>query len=70
MRTYFVFESSKGRKDLVLISQDLDYCRYTASGWHSRYGFTYTVYWVSSSFPCPIKLDDLDWRRIHCVARY
>lgn len=55
-KVYLVYESSKGRKDVVFISLDKDFACRTASRWNHdedlrSVGFRYTVY----EFP----LDDI-----------
>lgn len=69
MRIYFIYESSKGRKDLVyIIPGDKEYAMLCASQWHISSGFTYTVYYSETSGL--IHLDDPAWRKEHFVARY
>ena len=42
---YAIFESSKGRKDLVFISRSLEYSRFVAGQFHSQKPYSnYTVY--------------------------
>jgi hypothetical protein len=49
-RSFIVFESSKGRKDLVFVTSDLATALNSASTWHADTGWTYRVYSVDDSF--------------------